>query len=418
MKRVRTNSDSADNTNSNSHRVLSDFQTRAANVTSELTFLVEKLDESRASLDSTTKRFSENSRTAMAVSRTQSDLVTLNVGGTVHTVSRCLLTQHPSSLLYQLVTRSPGTEVATNAQGHILLDRDGELFRHILSYLRGYRPRLVSEEADALLHELEYYQLVDLHAEVLANSQPDHLLFEYGGGVTLERTRFRSSYCVSPVGDLFLMQGKHSITFQVKMCEYLGFGVISDACTSYDQEFHKTPLCCVYYMTGVFYSNFPHHKKEEGLEKFARDDTVTILMDLDDKVITFLKNTRVVRVVQCGVAIRLRFAVVAKLDSEVVIVPDSHALDHAAVMAASTTATTISTTSATATSGGVLPPPPPPLLPGGSNFAFVNADALGNNNNNNNNSNATNSEPAVDLSLSPIQQQADVGMDSNLGDNI
>jgi hypothetical protein len=293
------------------------------------------LDRDRRALNHAVQSFNENEHVVSGIRIPPAELTTFNVGGVHHCVAKSLLTQHPTSLLAQLVS-SPN--VAVDPSGRILLDRDGETFRHILNYLRGYKPLLSTDEIETLLHDVQYYGLDELYATLAHQIQPHGNVFQYGGGTTLERNRFRSSYCVSLIGERYYMQGKHQITFEIRQCEYVGLGVVSDACACLDQEFHKTAHCCVYYMTGVFYSNYPHHKKEEGLEKFARDDRITITLDMDDKTVSFAKMDRTVRIVQCSTATRLRFAVVMKLDSEVVIVPntgDSSVL-HSTSMEAST----------------------------------------------------------------------------------
>lgn len=216
--------------------------------------------------------------------------------------------------------------VQRDENGCIFIDRDPEVFKIIMNYLRGYAtiPNLTLSLAHKILCDAEYYQLDSLaetmryHVFGTSPSLP-HQFTAPGAGINVERNRFKTIYNVSPLGDRLLLSGRHSVTFEIKKAEYVGLGVISDECTVFDAEFHRVRNCCVYYMTGIIYTNFPNHKKEESTEKFGSGDFVTIVIDMCNHVVEYrLRNS--IRCFSCATATRLRFAVVMKFDSEVSIV--------------------------------------------------------------------------------------------------
>lgn len=89
-------------------------------------------------------------------------VVQLNVGGSLYTTSRSVLTKDAGSKLYDMFTGNESKMVDTN--GHVFIDRDGKLFRYILNFLRDDKlvVPLKFAEFDLLLAEAEYYQLEPL----------------------------------------------------------------------------------------------------------------------------------------------------------------------------------------------------------------------------------------------------------------
>eukprot|EP01066_Platyproteum_vivax_P007752 Platyproteum_vivax@DN310_c0_g1_i1.p1 len=85
-------------------------------------------------------------------------MVDLNVGGTIFETSRHTLVQQKNSLLEALL--SGRHKVARDRQGRIFIDRDSELFRSILNFLR--KPTVPptpkdSAESEALCKEADHY---------------------------------------------------------------------------------------------------------------------------------------------------------------------------------------------------------------------------------------------------------------------
>ncbi|EPY37977.1 hypothetical protein AGDE_05956 [Angomonas deanei] len=204
----------------------------------------------------------------------------------------------------------------------LFIDRDPDSFRHVLNYLRGYKEnyfRLLAEDTiKKLKSDADFYQLRGLGA-IFSDEKKSKFLFNPGPGVSADRIRQCIVYSVFTVGDVFLVTGKHSITYRIHNVEYLGVGLVSDSCVDMDREHHKVPNSCVYYMSGVFYSNYTFHRKEENLETLQPNDIVTLTVDMDKKVAEFqLKNTR--KVVSLGKCSGVKFSVTMKYSSKIEIV--------------------------------------------------------------------------------------------------
>ena len=107
------------------------------------------------------------------------DVVTLNVGGTLHSTTRHLLVNSadyfPHSLLAKMFACEPmGGSCKPDSEGHYFIDADWTVFRHILQVLR--RPSLVRDvpyklSAEAWCCELDYWGLVPLEAVTGASLQ-------------------------------------------------------------------------------------------------------------------------------------------------------------------------------------------------------------------------------------------------------
>ncbi|ORC92202.1 uncharacterized protein TM35_000044160 [Trypanosoma theileri] len=306
----------------------------------DVTSLLKQRDQSTASMDviSSFQNISPN------------EMVRLNVGDTIFTVPLTLLLSKDGNenyfdVLFGFRKLNIGNNDSNNNEnndnltnnyllqppildetGALFIDRDPATFHLILNYLRGYRllSTLNEDQLSMLKTDARYFQLHGLMKQLGDQNTENTMKFRPGPGVNPERNRFRVIYGVAVVGHRFLITGRHRITFQVMNSDYVGIGLVSESCVSTDQEFHKTSHCCVYYMTGVFYSNFPHHRKEDGLEAFEKNDYVSLMVDMNKRVAEYtLKNST--KIISLGNARKLRFAVAMKLSSSVRIVPEEEA---------------------------------------------------------------------------------------------
>jgi len=89
--------------------------------------------------------------------------VHIDVGGSIYTSSLETLTRFPESRLARMFTGSIPIVLDTLKQ-HYFIDRDGEMFRYVLNYLRTKRLVVPTEfeEFEQLYEEARYYELVGL----------------------------------------------------------------------------------------------------------------------------------------------------------------------------------------------------------------------------------------------------------------
>ena len=88
--------------------------------------------------------------------------VELNVGGKLYSTTVTTLTRLPNNLIEKMFTgQSPITK---DSQGRCFIDRDGEIFAHVLNFLRTKSLTLRDNFSDmeSLMQEAEYYQINDL----------------------------------------------------------------------------------------------------------------------------------------------------------------------------------------------------------------------------------------------------------------
>lgn len=90
------------------------------------------------------------------------DVVVLNVGGALYTTTKSTLCRFSDSMLGAMF--SGGMSTTTDTNGHYFIDRDGEVFRHVLNFLRSTRLSLPVDfnELDLLSTEADFYQIQPL----------------------------------------------------------------------------------------------------------------------------------------------------------------------------------------------------------------------------------------------------------------
>ncbi len=98
------------------------------------------------------------------------EIITLNVGGHLHTTSLTTLTKYPDSMLGAMF--SGRMTSAKDHQGNYVIDRDGTLFRFILNFLRTSTLSLPEDfrELESLAKEAEFYQINEL-VEIIREQQ-------------------------------------------------------------------------------------------------------------------------------------------------------------------------------------------------------------------------------------------------------
>lgn len=106
--------------------------------------------------------------------------VGLNVGGKIYQTSRNTLTKYPNSFFSLLLEGTIPSK--RDDQGNYLIDRDGEIFRHVLNFLRSGELLTLPEgfkEYELLESEADFFQLDELKT-VIQNRMSVGLLFDDG----------------------------------------------------------------------------------------------------------------------------------------------------------------------------------------------------------------------------------------------
>lgn len=93
--------------------------------------------------------------------------IELNVGGKYYSTSVFTLTRVKDSLLGRIFGGKQNT-LDKDANGKYFIDRDGDLFRYILDYLRSLKLHLPEDfkEVERLKIEAEYYELNDMRRQL------------------------------------------------------------------------------------------------------------------------------------------------------------------------------------------------------------------------------------------------------------
>jgi len=95
------------------------------------------------------------------------ETVKFNVGGSIYEVSRSLLERYPDTML----AKSASKRWQEVSMSEIFIERDGDLFRHVLSYLRDGRVVLpLTASREGLMLELQYYGLDGVEKENIDDS--------------------------------------------------------------------------------------------------------------------------------------------------------------------------------------------------------------------------------------------------------
>ncbi|RWS15993.1 BTB/POZ domain-containing protein KCTD12-like protein [Dinothrombium tinctorium] len=104
-------------------------------------------------------------------------IVDLNVGGINYTASLDTLRSEEGSLLHEIFSDNCSSPLPKDSQGRYFIDRDGNLFRFILDYLRNDKQLILPEnftESTRLRAEADFYRLSSLQTAI-KNAGPGSL---------------------------------------------------------------------------------------------------------------------------------------------------------------------------------------------------------------------------------------------------
>eukprot|EP00672_Neobodo_designis_P021762 CAMPEP_0174830734 /NCGR_PEP_ID=MMETSP1114-20130205/2689_1 /TAXON_ID=312471 /ORGANISM="Neobodo designis, Strain CCAP 1951/1" /LENGTH=311 /DNA_ID=CAMNT_0016064537 /DNA_START=24 /DNA_END=959 /DNA_ORIENTATION=- len=236
---------------------------------------------------------------------------------------------------------SPSCAVDRDPSGAILVDRDPAAFADVVTMLQGFGTFAFPshERLQMLLADIDFYgvdaELVSgplrMCQASLLHTSPDpevvpgpidtnSMRLRPGACVFTDGRRLRNSYHVCPLSRESIVAGESFVSVRACDIEYVGIGVISEEVTSFDAEFHKVKNCAVFYMSGLMFTNFGPHRRDETRVTWTPGDVITAVLSMDERTLSFWKADSFVRAVHIGSARALRFAVVLKDNSEVHVV--------------------------------------------------------------------------------------------------
>lgn len=121
------------------------------------------------------------------------EIIEFNIGGVFYSTTLTTLKQVPDNLLLKLALNSLNSNNCVNVvkrENRIFIDRDGNLFTHILNYLRNPQSWAPPENVDKgqLAIEANYYVLLDLIHKLKDKPKPKEIKYN------VSFIRFTSKY--------------------------------------------------------------------------------------------------------------------------------------------------------------------------------------------------------------------------------
>lgn len=136
------------------------------------------------------------------------EVANFNVGGQAYQVSRSLLEQHPETML----SKSASEQWQSESDAEIFIERDGEMFRHVLNYLRDGKVNLpLTVTKKGFLSELEYYGIAGVDLKLVDSSAP-------AGEALIHANKLFNEMCASLSKGAREAESKAGIMMFAKFC--------------------------------------------------------------------------------------------------------------------------------------------------------------------------------------------------------
>ncbi|KAL7699338.1 BTB/POZ domain containing protein [Lotmaria passim] len=208
-------------------------------------------EQARSTADAATHDKSADASEEKGAAAPQNDRVlVLNVGGTNITTLQSTLCSSPSLLAEWAKNDFP--QFPRDLQGHPFLDRDPNIFAHIVNYLRGYGLPSRADDLVVIAEDAELFELEALKREIGLNP-PSMWRFTPGPGVREDGVEFSTSDILDLCGTEPLSTGLvHTIVFRMDKCELVSVGVVAFKEIQLDMQIRRQKNSVCYCNTGEF----------------------------------------------------------------------------------------------------------------------------------------------------------------------
>ena len=207
------------------------------------------------------------------------EIVKLNVGGASFSCTSSTLLSEASRLADDYLGQFASNMKDSN--GVPFYDRDGETFRHVMCYLRGYPLRLRPTDVALLAEEANFFGIHGLRVLTGALPSEDSSTFVPGAGVRSDGRAAQSSKLTALVGRPIEAREKAQVTIRLEKATHVCIGLVPED-TQLDGDIFGIPhsvvygsdghLCCAlgFGDTLAHQSDFP---SEARLESSPQEDS-------------------------------------------------------------------------------------------------------------------------------------------------
>lgn len=157
-KLIENNNDSYNNIKQNLIKKENNLIKREVDFLTTVSIVEKDIDKRMKDMKKLEQEF-QNKLNKMNTVKNFQKIIKLNVGGTIYQTTIKTLTSDKNSLLYLMFNDK--FNLLNDSNNNIFIDRDGDIFSYVLSYLRtGYIPQNISDDLkNRLKIEFEYFSI-------------------------------------------------------------------------------------------------------------------------------------------------------------------------------------------------------------------------------------------------------------------
>uniref|UniRef100_A0A6B2LDG4 BTB domain-containing protein n=1 Tax=Arcella intermedia TaxID=1963864 RepID=A0A6B2LDG4_9EUKA len=233
------------------------------------------------------------------LSSIQDERVSLDVGGVVYATTKKILTKYPNSMLGTMF--SGRHNIKPNSEGNFFIDRDGDLFRYILNFLRDGTVTIPEQKAleQQLYAEIDFFQLSDMLSILQEGKTKDysfssmwkHSAIQLSNLYTAEHTAWHVNWA-----SVFVRPAIKSTSppkmFTIRFDAFDFFQAIQvGVFLSLPNSFQETPAVA-YKADGTMTGTCKYELLEIHKSSFEEGDTIGILVNFVSWDIEFWKKNK------------------------------------------------------------------------------------------------------------------------------